>query len=159
MWFEHKRQDVLTELKETLSRLKASDPKTIEQLGSDPTSALAGMSAAARRETAIRVLTDSIAEVEKETDAKGHPFHSRDPLTGLIQSQMGEDSVVPELQATGQGNPVVWIPAGIRGVLEHCREKYPFQTATSASRIEIPDTCKIAILSDWGAPNIRATHC
>jgi hypothetical protein len=65
MWFEHKRHDVLAEMQQTLSRLKAGDPKTIEQLGSDPTSTLAGMSPDKRRKTAIRVLSDSIAEIEK----------------------------------------------------------------------------------------------
>jgi hypothetical protein len=49
MWFEHKRHDVLAEMQQTLSKLKAGDPKTIEQLGSDPTSTLAGMSPDERR--------------------------------------------------------------------------------------------------------------
>ena len=156
MWFEHKREDVVSEMQNTLAKLKASDPETLKQLGSDPSSTLAGMAPEERRQTAIRVITDSIHDAEKEPDTKGHQYHSRDPLTGIIQSKMGEDSVLPELQATGQGNPVVWIPAGIRGILEHCREKYPFQKASPASRIEIPDQCKVALLSDWGAPNIHA---
>jgi hypothetical protein len=47
------------------------------------------------------------------------PYHSRDPLTGLIQSQI-EDNVVPELQVTGQGNPVVWISYGPKSWADHC---------------------------------------
>lgn len=155
MNFTQQQSDVIAAMQMTLVKLKTSDPDTLKLLASDNTSALADLDQEARRLQAIKALTDSIADAKAETVPANHPYHSRDPLTGLIQSQI-EDNVIPELQATGQGNPVVWIPAGVRGILEHFHDKYPFQTATAASRIQIPNTCKIALLGDWGADNIHA---
>lgn len=141
----------------TLAKLQARDHETLRLLANDDTSALAGLSPEGRRQQAIQSLTDSIKVAESETSPAGHPYHSRDPLTGLIQSQL-EDHVIHELNATGEGNPIVWIPAGIRGILEHCRAKYPFQIATQASRIKIPNQCKVALLGDWGANNVHAAR-
>jgi hypothetical protein len=156
MNFTQQQSDVIAAMQHTLAALQANDPRTLSLLAEDNTSALAKLKPEARRKQAIRSLNDSITVARAETVPEGHPYHSRDPLTGLIQSQL-EDNVIPELQATGQGNPVVWIPAGILGILEHFNPKYPFQTATpAASRIAIPDTCKIALLGDWGADNIHA---
>jgi hypothetical protein len=157
MPFAQQQSDVIAAMQMTLAKLQASDPDTLAQLAGDNTSMLAGMDAEARRQQAIQSLRDSIAAAKAETVPIGHPYHSRDPLTGLIQSQI-EDNVIPEIQATGQGNPIVWIPAGIRGILEHARAKYPFQTATAASRIQIPNICKIALLGDWGADNVHAAR-
>ena len=156
MWMQHSRDEVLTELQNTLKLLQSRDAETMKELASATSSGLVGLSLEDRRTAAMQSLKDSIQAVEKEPDAEGHVYHSRDPLTGIIQSNMGEDTVLPELQATGQGNPIVWIPAGIKGILEHFKAKYPFQTATAKSRVQIPDKCKIALLSDWGAPNIHA---
>ncbi len=153
--FSQQQKDVIDAMQMTLVKLQASDPATLTLLAGDKTSSLAGLDPETRRLQAIQSLIDSIAEAKAESVPEGHPYHSRDPLTGLIQSQI-EDNVIPELQATGQGNPVVWIPAGVLGVLEHFRTKYPFQTATAASRIQIPNNCKIALLADWGADNIHA---
>jgi hypothetical protein len=158
MDFTQQQSDVIAAMQQTLAALQSKDQRTLALLANDNTSALANLDPEARRLQAIQSLTDSIAEAKLETVPDGHPYHSRDPLTGLIQSQL-EDNVIPELQATGQGNPVVWIPAGILGILEHFNPKYPFQTATpAASRIAIPDTCKIALLGDWGADNIHAAR-
>lgn len=155
MWFHHHQNEIVEGMKATLTKLKASDSQVLNLLAEDSTSTLSGLAPEARRLEAIRVLSESIQVAESESVPEGHQYHSRDPLTGLIQSGMG-DNIIPELQATGQGNPVVWIPAGIRGILEHFRDKYPFRVATDASRIEIPSKCKIALISDWGAPNDHA---
>jgi predicted phosphodiesterase len=155
--FSQQQKDVIDAMQMTLAKLEASDPATLTLLAGDKTSSLAGLDPEPRRLQAIQSLKDSITEAEAESVPEGHPYHSRDALTGLIQSQI-EDNVIPELQATGQGNPVVWIPAGVLGVLEHFRTKYPFQTATAASRIQIPNNCKIALLADWGADNIHAAR-
>ncbi len=157
MWFHHSKNDIVSEMKATLEKLEAGDSETLDMLGSDPSSTLMGLSPAQRQAEAIRVLRDSIAAAQKETIPNGHEYHSRDPLTGLIQSSLG-DNVIPELQSTGQGNAVVWIPAGVRGILEHFRAKHPFQKATAASLIKIPNKCKIALFSDWGAANVHATR-
>jgi predicted phosphodiesterase len=155
MWSTHTQSDVIAEMQATLAKIESGDPATMAQLASDPTSTLAGMTPTSRQQAAIQSLSDAIKAAQAEDPPNGLPFHSRDPLTGVIQSKLG-DHVLPQLQATGQGDPVTWIPAGIRGVLEHYRAKYPFQTATTASHIQIPDQCKIALLGDWGAPNIHA---
>ena len=155
MDFSQQRSDVIKAMEMTLAKLRAKDPGTMTLLASDQTSSLANLDADSRRLQAMQCLSDSIKDAKCETVPEGHFYHSRDPLTGLVQSQI-EDNVIPELQATGQGNPVVWIPAGVLGVLEHFRAKYPFQIATAASRIQIPNNCKIALLADWGANNIHA---
>jgi hypothetical protein len=156
MDFSQQQANAIYAMKSTLAQLQARDPRVLRQLAADPSSALAGMDAEDRRQQAIRVLSDSIAAAELETVPYGHDYHSRDPLTGLIQSAI-DDTVPPELQATGQGNPVVWIPTGILGLLEHFRTKASFQSATKAkSQIPIPNNCKIALLGDWGADNVHA---
>lgn len=149
------QKDVTHELQETLEKLESNDPETLRALASDPASSLAGLQPQERRRQAIEALQSSIRAVSEEQESGNHVYHSRDPLTGLIQSQL-QDEVIPELQSTGQGNPVVWIPAGIRGILEHFKKKHPFVPATDASRIRIPNKCKIALLGDWGAPNVHA---
>ena len=155
MWFKHKKSDVQQELEDTLRKLKEKDAPTLEALASDPSSSLASLSPEERRVKAIETIECSLKAMASERESPDHEYHSRDPLTGLIQSQL-QDNVIPELQATGQGNPVVWIPAGVRGVLEHFKQKHPFISATAKSRIEIPSKCKIALLGDWGAPNDHA---
>ncbi len=158
MDFSQQQSDVIDAMQQTLAALQANDPATLNLLAADTSVSLRGLSSEARRLQAIQSLVDSIAAAQAETVPEGHPYHSRDPLTGLIQSQL-EDNVIPELQATGQGNPVVWIPAGIQGILEHFNPKYPFQSATiDRSRIAIPDAVKIALLGDWGADNIHAAR-
>jgi hypothetical protein len=52
--------------------------------------------------------------------------------------------VLPELQAFGQGNPVVWVPTGIDGILEHFKPKAKFKVTTAAaSHMRLPNTCKV----------------
>jgi len=163
--FEQQQAAVITTMQATLTSLQASDPATLQLLAADTTSSLAGQPIETSRQQAIAALSKSITAAQAEADPDSHLYHSRDPLTGLIQSQIAnvgpiesqiEDNVIPQLQAYGQGNPVVWIPTGIKGLLEHFKAKHPFVPATAASRIQIPDQCTIALLGDWGANNDHA---
>ncbi len=148
---QHDNRDyVIQSMQMTLDALKKSDPKAMAVLADNNP-----VNIEASRQSVISRLQEAIADTQQESQPSGTSFHSRVPLAGIIQSNL-EASVLPELQAYSEGNPVVWIPAGIKGILEHCEEKYPFQTATSASNIKIPNQCKIALLADWGADNDHA---
>lgn len=154
--FHHQdKSSALEQLKEQLNAVKRRDPAVLEKLGTANDGEFSGLSEDEKCKILERQLAASIHFVKDEPHTPGEIFHSRDPIGGLMQSLIN-DNVLPQVQATGQGNPVVWIPAGIDGLLEHVRGKYPFKTATSKSRIEIPAKCKIALLGDWGADNIHA---
>lgn len=145
------KNDVVAALTNALEQLKKNDPKAL--------AAMSGAGSQAQNKTAaVDALKKSIAVVKTEDQPEGQAFHSRDPIAGLFQSEM-ESSVMPELQAFSEGNPVVWIPAGIKGIFEHCNGKYPFKTATrSTSEITIGNQCKIALFGDWGADNDHAKN-
>ncbi|MFC6645965.1 metallophosphoesterase family protein [Granulicella cerasi] len=149
------KDDVLKGMHQMLKALQDKDSKTTAALNqADVPSEL---STEERRQAAIKKLMDSIKNVEEESQPQGHAFHSREDAAGIIQSSF-EANVMPELQGFSEGNPIVWIPAGIKGILEHLNGKFPFQKATKASRIEIPNKCKIALLGDWGADNDHAKN-
>jgi predicted phosphodiesterase len=146
---------VLQSMRLTLKALEARDPKAIAALGDAQLESTIPLEE--RRNLAIRNLKKAIEGTDAESQPEGQAFHSREPIAGIIQSNL-EASVIPEMQAFAEGNPVVWIPAGIKGLLEHVNGKYPFQTASQKSRIEIPEKCKIALLGDWGADNDHAKN-
>lgn len=152
------RDYVLQSMEATREALKKRDQRAIAALSeTENGQSLSPRQIEDRRKLAIEQLSNAIEDAQKETQPEGQSFHSRVPVAGIIQSNL-ESSVIPELQAYSEGNPVVWIPAGIKGILEHCEGKYPFQTATEMSRIEIPNKCRIALLADWGADNDHAKN-
>lgn len=152
------RDYVLQSMEATLNALKNRDPKAVAALAdSQSGQSTSDSEIEDRRKLAIGNLSEAIQQTQQETQPEGQAFHSRVPIAGIVQSSL-EASVLPQLQAYSEGNPVVWIPAGIKGILEHCDAKYPFQTATQASRIQIPNACKIALLADWGADNDHAKN-
>jgi hypothetical protein len=151
----------------TLHKLQSKDSTTLQALDSDSESTLMGLSLEDKRQRAIVELKSAIKAANKEKDPAGHTYHSRDPLTGITQTHIAKnnphlsdalgDNVLPELQAFGQGNPVVWIPTGIEGILEHFKPKARFKVATpERSQLKLPDVCKVALLADWGADNDHA---
>jgi predicted phosphodiesterase len=148
---------VLKSMSATVQALQSHNPKAMQAL--DEVQGVNGLPAGVedRRNLVIKELQGSIESSKKEPESECQAFHSREPLTGIIQSNL-ESSILPELQAYAEGNPIVWIPAGIKGVLEHCLAKYPFKTATAQSMVTIPDKCKIALLADWGADNDHAKN-
>lgn len=162
-----KKDPIKNDLHATLQKLHANDEATITALDVGTQSTLSGLSREEKRDKAIAAVNDSINYLHREEDPDGHTFHSRDPLVGLTQSHLSAnakqvavnagDNVIPELQAFGQGNPVVWLPTGVDAILEHLKPKAPFKHATpEKSIIELPDDCKVALLSDWGADNEHA---
>jgi Calcineurin-like phosphoesterase len=166
MFLFREKDPVIDDMQNTLHKLNANDAETIQALNADQTSTLAALPPGQKRQQAITALQNSINYAKSEPAPQGHTFHSRDPLTGLTQSHLAknnppaddnpQDNVLPQLQAYGQGNPLVWIPAGIDAILEHFKPKAKFKIATDKSRTTLPDTCKIALLADWGADNIHA---
>lgn len=167
MFFFSKKDPIIDDMQKTLHALQSKDSATLQALDADTESALAGLPPEQKRQRAIAELQDAIKAAKKENDPDGHTYHSRDPLTGITQTHLAknnptlsqdiEDNVLPELQAFGQGNPIVWIPTGIDGILEHFKPKAKFKVATAAaSQIKLPDICKVALLADWGADNDHA---
>lgn len=162
----YKRDPIIEDMQKSLHRLKSQDSESLQALDADQDSVLVGLPPEEKCRRAIFELEHAIRYAKNESDPEGHTFHSRDPLTGITQSHLAknnpslgeqlEDNVIPELQAFGQGNPVVWIPTGIDGILEHFKPKAKFKVATSKSQIRLPDTCKVALLADWGADNDHA---
>lgn len=160
------KDPVIQDMQQTLHKLNSGDAATLQALDADQTSTLAGLPLEEKRRQSMSALQSAIAYAKSEPEPQGHTFHSRDPLTGITQSHLAKnnppvgdalgDSVLPVLQAFGQDNPIVWIPAGIDAILEHFNSKAPFKIATDRSRITLPDTCKVALLADWGADNIHA---
>jgi hypothetical protein len=166
MFFFSNRDPIIKDMQATLHKLESKDAATLQGLDADAESTLVGLRPEEKRQKAIAELEDAIKAAKKENDPDGHTYHSRDPLTGITQTHLAknnptlseevEDNVLPELQAFGQGNPVVWIPTGIDGILEHFKPKAKFKAATAASLIRLPDACKVALLADWGADNDHA---
>jgi predicted phosphodiesterase len=162
MFFFHKKDPVIDDMQQTLHKLNAKDGATLQALDSDSTSTLAGLTQEERRQQAMSALHNSITFAKNEPEPQAHTFHSRDPLTGITQTHLAinnpsiGDEVLPVLQAYGQDNPIVWIPTGVDAILEHFKPKARFKIATDKSRITLPDTCKVALLADWGAANIHA---
>jgi Calcineurin-like phosphoesterase len=165
MFFFSKRDPVIQDMQETLQSLQSKDAATLQTLDADTESTLAGLPLEQKRQQAVLELQQSIGFSKKESDPDGHTYHSRDALTGITQTrlaannidQQAQDNVLPELQAFGQGNPIVWIPTGIDGILEHFKPKAKFKVATAAkSQIQLPDICRVALLADWGADNDHA---
>ncbi len=165
MFFFSKRDPVIQDMQKTLQNLQSKDAATLQALDAYTESALAGLPLEQKRQQAVLELQQSIGFSKKESDPDGHTYHSRDALTGITQTHLAtnnidqqlQDNVLPELQAFGQGNPFVWIPTGIDGILEHFKPKAKFKVATAAkSQIQLPDTCKVALLADWGADNEHA---
>jgi hypothetical protein len=160
-----KRDPIIQDMQETLQSLQSKDAATLQALDADTESTLAGLPLEQKRQQAVLELQQSIGFSKKESDPQGHTYHSRDALTGITQTHLAannidqqvQDNVLPELQAFGQGNPIVWIPTGVDGILEHFKPKAKFKVATAAkSLIQLPDTCKVALLADWGADNDHA---
>jgi len=168
MLFFPSKDPIVKVMQATLSKLQSNDPATLALLNADTESSLAGLAPEDRRTQAIAHLKAAIAFAATESEPDNHTFHSRDALTGITQTTLAakltddlpddlEDTVIPALQAYGQDNPVVWIPTGIDAILEYFKPKAAFKTATPAkSQITLPDTCKVALLSDWGADNEHA---
>jgi hypothetical protein len=164
MFFFSKKDPIVTDMQATLHKLESKDAATLRVLDADTESTLAGLPLEQKRQKAIAELQKAIKFTKNEDEPDGHTFHSRDPLTGITQTHLAknnpslsqdiQDNVLPELQAFGQGNPVVWIPTGIDGILEHFKPKAKFKVATAAaSHMRLPNTCKVALLADWGADN------
>ena len=165
MFFFSKRDPVIQDMQKTLESLQSKDATVLQALDADTESTLASLPLEQKRQQAVLELQQSIGFSKKESDPDGHTYHSRDALTGITQTHLAannidqqlQDNVLPELQAFGQGNPFVWIPTGIDGILEHFKPKAKFKVATAAkSQIQLPDTCKVALLADWGADNEHA---
>jgi 3',5'-cyclic AMP phosphodiesterase CpdA len=165
MFFFPKRNPIIQDMQKTLHSLQSKDAGTLRALNADTESTLSELPLEQKRQQAVLELQQVISFAKKESDPDGHTYHSRDPLTGITQTHLAknnveqqlEDNILPELQAFGQGNPIVWIPTGIDGVLEHFKPKAKFKVATAAkSQIQLPDTCKVALLADWGADNDHA---
>src|SRR5271170_5012648 len=166
MFLFPKKDPVIQDMQQTLHKLNSSDAATLQALNADTESTLAGLAQETKRTKAMSALQDAIAFAKNEPEPQGHTFHSRDSLTGITQSHFAknneslidqlEDNVLPELQAYGQDNPIVWIPTGIEAILDHFMPKALFKIATDKSRITLPDTCKVALLADWGADNDHA---
>jgi predicted phosphodiesterase len=156
-WFWEKNE-TLDGLTKTLALLENGDPATLAKLAALDGVAVSGMTPAQRQAFVIAQVKASIDFAKHEPHTEGDVYHSRDPLAGLVQSWLGDpgDTVVPGLQAFGQDNPIVWIPTGIDGILEHFRQKAPFQQATAKSSMVLPPSCKVALVSDWGADNEHA---
>lgn len=154
--FHHQEKDsAVQQMVSQLDAVKRADPAVLASLDTIEDGVLKGLSRNEQLKALERQIEASIRFVQDEPHTPGEIFHSRDPIGGLIQSVIN-DNVLPQAQSTGQGNPIVWIPAGIDGILEHFRPKFPFKIATAASRIEFPARCKVALLGDWGASNIHA---
>jgi hypothetical protein len=149
------KQFVVQSMHQTLHALEHREPLAMAALSDAKLNP--EVSLEERRDFVIKKLEEAINDVNKDPEPEDHPFHSRVDVAGIIQSSLEAD-IIPQLQAFSEGNPVVWIPAGIKGILEHFNGKYPFQTATSVSRIEFPNKCKIALLGDWGADNDHAKN-
>ena len=170
MFFFSSKDPVVADMKNTLQKLQHSDPETLAALGADTESSLAQQPLETRRQQSIAALQNGISTAGKELDPDNHTFHSRDALTGIHQSVLAAknganpdlgcdpgDDVVPQLQAYGEGNPIVWIPTGIDAILEFFKPKATFKIATTEkSSLTLPDTCRVALLSDWGANNEHA---
>jgi hypothetical protein len=167
MFFFSKKDPIVKDMQATLHKLESKDPATLQALNADTESALVGLPLERKRQKAIDELQKSIKFAQGESEPDGHTFHSRDPLTGITQTHLAknnptlsediQDTALPELQAFGQGNPLVWIPTGIDGIIEHFKPKAKFKVATAAaSQIALPDVCKVALLADWGADNVHA---
>ena len=154
-WFHQEKNSTITQLEEQLAAVKRKDPEVIKRLSSAQGGDFEGLSQDEKLQFLGRQIEASIKFVKDEEHRPQEIFNSRDPLGGLLQSLMN-DNVLPQLQGTGQGNPVTWIPAGIDALIARHREKYPFKEATERSRILIPNKCKIALLADWGADNDHA---
>jgi predicted phosphodiesterase len=151
----NERDYVIQSMELTLKALQDSDPKAIAALGQGETDS--SMSLEERRQLVIGKMKEAIAEAQAESQPEGQSFHSRLPIAGIIQSSL-EANTLPELQAFSEDNPVVWIPTGVKAVLEYFNAKYPFQAASGKSDIAIPNQCKIALLGDWGADNDHAKN-
>jgi len=166
MFLFHKKDPIIHLMQHTLDKLNSSDAVALQTLDADTESTLAGLPQETKRQQATSALRSAIAFAKSEPEPQGHIFHSRDPLTGITQSHIAvkpeslidqlQDNVIPELQAFGQDNPIVWIPTGVLAILDHFKPKAPFKIATDKSRLILPDTCKVALLADWGADNIHA---
>lgn len=154
LFFPH-RDPVIEELKKTLELVEKGDPATMDKIAEADGGELANMSPEQRQQFLANEIKASIEFAKQEPHPPGASYHSRDPLAGLVQSSLG-DKVLPRVQAFGQGNPIVWIPAGIDGILERYRGKAAFKAATAKSKIVIPPKCKIGLLADWGADNEHA---
>jgi hypothetical protein len=149
------QQSTISELKAQLAAVKARIPEVLAKLEAAQFGDFAGFSQDDKCQYLEDELEASIAFVSDEPQTNDEIFHSRDPIAGVIQSVLN-DKLPPVVVADGQGNPIVWIPSGIDGLLERVRGKYPFKTATVRSQIAFPAQCKIALLGDWGAPNLHA---
>lgn len=160
MLFFTTKDPIIEDMKRTLRKLQSHDAATVTALESTKSGDLSHLPMEEKRQRAMKALSEAIAFAHKESDPEGHTFHSRDPLTGITQSHLGQknethdtvlgDSVIPEIQAFGQNNPVVWLPTGIDAVLEHFKPKAAFKIATrERSLLELPARCKVALLSDW----------
>ncbi len=166
MFLFPKKDPVIQDMQQTLHKLNSSDAATLQALNADTESTLAGLAQEVKLQKATSALQSAITFAQKESEPQGHTFHSRDPLTGITQSHFAknneslidqlQDNVIPALQAFGQDNPIVWIPTGVLAILDHFMPKAPFKIATDKSRITLPDTCKVALLADWGADNDHA---
>ena len=167
MFFFSKKDKIIDDMKATLHKLQSKDETTLRALETDQTLSISSLTPEEKRQQTISALESAIKFAEQEDEPDGHTFHSRDPLTGITQSHIAknnpslsqeiQDNVLPGLQGFGQGNPLVWIPTGIDGILEHFKPKAKFKVATSEkSQLQLPDTCKVALLGDWGADNDHA---
>lgn len=155
MFFFGHKDPVIQELEKTLGLLQEGDDETMAKIAGTNEGELADKSPQQRQEFLIDQVKAAIDFAKNEPHTEGVAYHSRNPLAGLIQSSLG-DMLRPRVQAFGQGNPIVWIPAGIDGILEHYKGKADFKTATDKSNFVIPAKCKIALLADWGADNEHA---
>jgi predicted phosphodiesterase len=153
---QYDNTQAMQQLQLQLQAVQRRDPAVLAKLNAADSGELAGMSVEDQCSFLVTQLQASIRFLHDEPQTPEEIFHSRDPIGGMMQSLMN-DQLLTQLQATGEGNPIVWIPAGIDAILEKVRGKYPFQTATPArSQIRMPAQVKIALLADWGADNLHA---
>lgn len=145
-------------LQNALTQVEQGSPEAMAAIARSGATSLQGMPEDSRRQLLTGTIRKALETVQRESQQPAEVYHSRDAVAGLVQSlvQSYEDKAVPELQAYGENNPLVWLPTGLDAVLDHFRQKAPFQIAGGDSLHTLPDQCKIALLSDWGAPNDHA---
>jgi 3',5'-cyclic AMP phosphodiesterase CpdA len=168
----HRKQDVIDVLRLLQEKVATRDALVVSAISAAKTdSTIADVHAYLESE-----IVRALKTVDSEVSFEGEAFHSRNPLAALSQALLNAtanglsgdpaegtrhnaigDAMPAVVNLFGEGNPIVWAPVMVNILLEHVKPKSDFRIATEEkSYIKINDTCKIALLGDWGADNDHA---
>lgn len=103
-WFQQDKDTTLVQLEEQLKAVKRKDPLVIGRLEAVSDGDFAGLSTTQKLSLLEGQISASINFVRQEQHRPEEIYNSRDPFGGLIQSVLNDD-VLPQMQASGQGNP------------------------------------------------------